>query len=74
MAVAEVSQRRKAEAGRAVAEAPVGLIRRAQLSVGLLRNFAYDALRFWRHSYLLGAGTWPRASWPTPISWNTGWR
>ena len=55
MAVAEVSQRRKAEAGRAVAEAPVGLIRRAQLSVGLLRNFAYDALRFWRHSYLLGA-------------------
>lgn len=55
MAEAQVIGKAKSEAGRAVAEAPPGLFRRLSLSAELWRNFAYDALRFWRHSYLLGA-------------------
>jgi len=48
-------QRPKTEAGRAVADAPLGAARRFALSWGLFRNFAYDALRFRKWSYLMGA-------------------
>ena len=55
MANTQPMRKGKAEAGRAVAEAPGGLLERVSLSAGLWRNAAYDTFRFWRHSYLLGA-------------------